>query len=95
MKERTSIREQLLWGLLIVVLAVVFGTALWTWQRVSYACPIQSAQMRELQADFMKEKDLFVLVDREARIRGYYPGTDTQAMVRLSRDLKTLLRSEK
>ncbi|MFQ5684135.1 MAG: SCO family protein [Candidatus Binatia bacterium] len=34
----------------------------------------------------------FVLVDSEARIRGYYPGTDMDAMVRLRRDLKTLLK---
>ncbi len=36
----------------------------------------------------------FVLVDSEARIRGYYPGTDVDAMVRLQRDLKTLLQGE-
>ena len=33
----------------------------------------------------------FVIVDRKARIRGYYPGIDADAMVRLRRDLKTLL----
>lgn len=32
-----------------------------------------------------------ILVDRQARIRGYYSGIDAEAMVRLRRDLKTLL----
>ena len=32
-----------------------------------------------------------VLVDRKARTRGYYSGIDAEAMVRLRRDLKTLL----
>jgi protein SCO1/2 len=127
-------------------------------------CPIQSAQMREIQEDFKNEKDLllvsitvdptrdtpqvlsqyakrfsadparwffltgekktiykfaqdgfrlgavelphekrpesgaththsprFVLVDRDAQIRGYYVSTDAEAMKRLSRDLKVLL----
>jgi protein SCO1/2 len=34
----------------------------------------------------------FVLVDREAQIRGYYVSTDPGAMKRLRHDLKTLLR---
>jgi cytochrome oxidase Cu insertion factor (SCO1/SenC/PrrC family) len=34
----------------------------------------------------------FALVDRQARIRGYYPGTDEQALERLRRDVTTLLR---
>jgi protein SCO1 len=127
-------------------------------------CPIQSAQMREIQEDFKNEKDLrlvsitvdptrdtaevlseyarrfsadparwffltgeketiyklaqegfhlgaveiphekkpesgaththsprFVLVDRDADIRGYYVSTDPEAMKRLRRDLKILL----
>jgi len=33
----------------------------------------------------------FVLVDSEARIRGYFHGTDKDAVVRLRRDLKALL----
>ena len=37
----------------------------------------------------------FVLVDRKAQIRGYYTSTDAETMVRLRRDLKTLLRSGK
>jgi protein SCO1 len=130
-------------------------------------CPIQSAQMREIQEDFKKEKDLrlvsitvdperdtpkvlteyakrfsadparwffltgkketiykfaqegfhlgaieiphekkpesgaththsprFVLVDRDAQIRGYYVSTDAEAMNRLRRDLKILVASE-
>ncbi len=129
-------------------------------------CPIQSAQMRQLQDDFKKETDLrlvsitvdptrdtpevlseyarrfsadparwffltgeketiykfaqegfrlgaleiphekrpesgathshsprFVLVDRDAEIRGYYVSTDPEAMKRLRRDLKVLLGS--
>lgn len=128
-------------------------------------CPIQSAQMRQIQEDFQNEKDLrlvsitvdptrdtpqvlsqyakrfsadparwffltgekeaiykfaqdgfrlgavelphekrpesgaththsprFVLVDRDTQIRGYYVSTDAEAMKRLNRDLKVLLR---
>ena len=36
----------------------------------------------------------FVLVDREARIRGYYVSTDADAMKRLRTDLMILLRAE-
>jgi len=36
----------------------------------------------------------FVLVDRDAQIRGYYVSTDAEAMKRLRRDLKVLLGSE-
>jgi len=36
----------------------------------------------------------FVLVDSEARIRGYYPGIAADAVVRLRRDLKKLLKKE-
>jgi protein SCO1/2 len=127
-------------------------------------CPVQSAQMRQIQEDFQKEKDLrlvsitvdptrdtpqvlsqyakrfsadlarwffltgekerihnfaqngfrlgavelphekrpesgaththsprFVLVDRDAQIRGYYVSTDAEAMTRMRRDLKVLL----
>jgi protein SCO1/2 len=36
----------------------------------------------------------FVLIDREAQIRGYYISTDAEAMKRLRRDLKILLRGE-
>ncbi len=41
-------------------------------------------------------KELFhstrlILIDRKAQIRGYYSGIDAEAMVRLQRDLKTLL----
>jgi|SRR5688572_10606067 protein SCO1 len=129
-------------------------------------CPVQSAQMRQIQDDFKNEKDLrlvsitvdptrdtpevlseyakrfsadparwffltgdkkaiykfaesgfrlgavelphdkrpesgaththsprFVLVDREAQIRGYYVATDPEAMKRLHRDLRILLRA--
>ena len=34
----------------------------------------------------------FALVDRQARIRGYYPGTDEEALGRLRRGVSTLLR---
>lgn len=130
-------------------------------------CPIQSAQMRQIQEDFQNEKDLrlvsitvdptrdtpqvlsqyakrfsadparwffltgeketiykfaqdgfrlgavelphekrpesgaththsprFVVIDRDAQIRGYYVSTDAEAMKRLRRDLKVLLGSE-
>ncbi len=37
----------------------------------------------------------FVLVDREARIRGYYQSNDEEALQRLRRDMRTLFRGEK
>jgi protein SCO1 len=37
----------------------------------------------------------FVVVDRRGEIRGYYPGTDKEALQRLGRDLETLLRDAK
>jgi cytochrome oxidase Cu insertion factor (SCO1/SenC/PrrC family) len=36
----------------------------------------------------------FVLVDRQARIRGYYQFNDVEAMGRLVNDVKTLLREQ-
>lgn len=46
-----------------------------------------------------EEKELFhggrlIIVDRKARVRGYYSGLEADAMVRLRRDLKELLQSE-
>jgi cytochrome oxidase Cu insertion factor (SCO1/SenC/PrrC family) len=38
---------------------------------------------------------LFALVDRQARIRGYYPGTDEEALGRLRRDVRVLLREDR
>ena len=112
MKKEILVRQQILWGFLVLVLAGVLGTAVWTWQgerkrqggweekrleglnktfgtvpdfslierggrQVTLAdlkgkiwvinfiytncpdtCPIQGAQMRELQAEFIAEKDL-------------------------------------
>ncbi len=220
-KERISIRQQLVWAVLIVTIAVVVGTALWSWRgsrfrggvgtervleglgsfgrvpdfsllersgrplvladllgkiwivnfmytRCPDSCPIQSAQMKELQEEFHGARDLrlvsitvdprrdsaavlskyarrfradperwffltgereaiyrlaqegfhlaaaeiprakredsrathahsprFVLVDGEGEIRGYYPATDRQALERLRRDLRVLLRGAK
>ena len=37
----------------------------------------------------------FVLVDRQARIRGYYHSNDEEALQRLRRDVRTLLRGER
>lgn len=37
----------------------------------------------------------FVLIDRKAQIRGYYPGTDREALIRLRRDLRALLKRGK
>ena len=221
MAKDTLVRQWPLWGLVVVVLAVVVGTAVWTRQggrtrqgssnekpleglknfgtvpdfsliersgrRVALAelkgkfwianfiythcpdtCPIQSAQMRDLQAEFADLEKLrlvsitvdperdstavlskyasrfgadperwlfltgektaihrlsqegfllgaaeipqakrpasgaththsprFVLIDAKAQIRGYYPSTELEAMMRLRRDLKVLLRNSK
>ena len=37
----------------------------------------------------------FVLVDRQARIRGYYQGTDEEALQRLRKDVRTLVRGKR
>jgi cytochrome oxidase Cu insertion factor (SCO1/SenC/PrrC family) len=37
----------------------------------------------------------FVLVDRQARIRGYYHSNEEEALQRLRRDVRALLRGEK
>lgn len=111
MRERISVRQEVIWGLLIVGVAVVVGTALWSRYRNSFrgdagpgreleglgifgqvpdfslversgrrlglsdlsekvwlvnfiythcqdTCPVQSAQMRELQDEFSGEKNL-------------------------------------
>ena len=218
-KREISIPQQMIWGLLLVVVVSVLGIGVWSLRRnlarqgtsdstpleglkifgsvpdfllterdgrqvtlpdlkgkvlvtnfiytnCPDTCPIQSAQMRELQAEFIAEKDVrlvsitvdperdtpkilseyahrfgadsnrwlfltgekraiyrlaqegfylaaveipqekrpstgaththsprFVLIDRVARIRGYYTATDAETMVRLRRDLKTLLRT--
>lgn len=47
-----------------------------------------------------EEKEIFhssrlILVDRKAQIRGYYSGIEAEAMVRLRKDLRKLLQSEK
>lgn len=44
--------------------------------------------------DFIHSSRL-VLVDGAAKIRGYYPGTDPEALRRLTRDIKLLLNQEK
>jgi len=217
-KMKHAIPTQKLIGLslAVVVVSVLFGTAIWRWQvnlqgpesplqglqtfgfvpdfslterdgrRISLSdlkgnvsvvnfiytncpdtCPIQSAQMSQLQGDFKSEKELrlvsitvdperdtpevlsqyaarfdadparwffltgekeaiyklaqegfrlgaveiphhqrpasgaththsprFVLVDREAEIRGYYVSTDPEDMKRIRRDLRVLLRGE-
>jgi cytochrome oxidase Cu insertion factor (SCO1/SenC/PrrC family) len=36
----------------------------------------------------------FVLVDRQARIRGYYPATDQEALERLRKDVRIMLRGQ-
>lgn len=220
MQQFLSNRNLIALGFAVIVLSVLSGLALWSWQtnlqrhgsregrpleglqifgvvpefsfierdgrRVTLAelkgkvwlvnfiytncpdtCPIQSAQMREIQEDFEKESDLrlvsitvdperdtpevlseyaqrfsadaarwffltgeketiykfaqegfrlgavelphekrpesgaththsprFVLIDRDAQIRGYYVSTEVEAMKRLRRDLKILLDSE-
>lgn len=47
----------------------------------------------ELSAATHAHSPRFVLIDRKAQIRGYYQAMDKQAMARLRRDLKNLLRS--
>lgn len=48
---------------------------------------------RELSAATHAHSPRFVLIDRKAQIRGYYQAMDKQAMARLRRDLRNLLRS--
>lgn len=217
MKQEITIRQQLLWGALLVFISGAIGIGVWSWQQgrtlqgtrektpleglkvfgtvpdfsliersghpVTLAglkgkiwianfiytncpdtCPIQSAQMKELQTEFSSETGLrlvsitvdperdtpkvlveyanrfsanperwlfltgakeaiyhlaqegfrlgaaeiphekrpasgaththsprFVLVDRQAEIRGYYVATEADAVARLRRDLKILL----
>ncbi|MEX0806888.1 MAG: SCO family protein [Candidatus Binatia bacterium] len=216
MQQVPSNRNLIVLGFAVIVLSVLFGTAVWNWQvgqhrgggeerpleglkdfgavpefsfierdgrRITLSdlegkvwivnfiytncpdtCPIQSAQMRQIQEDFKKEKDLrlvsitvdperdtpvvlsqyakrfsadptrwlfltgeketiykfaqegfrlgaveiphekrpesgaththsprFVVIDRDAQIRGYYVSTDPEAMKRLRRDLKIRL----
>ena len=50
-------------------------------------------QSRELSAATHAHSPRFVLIDRKGEIRGYYQAMDKQAVVRLRRDLKNLLRS--
>lgn len=220
MKEDMIIQRSIRWGLWLIVLIGVIGTAVWTWQsrqpqhggwedkpleglqilgtvpnfsliersgrQVGLAdfrgklwvvnffytncpdtCPLQSAEMKRLQAEFQNEPDLrlvsitvdpqrdtrevlaayaerftadperwwfltgaketiyrlaqegfhlgaaeiphpkrpasgaththsprFVLIDRQTRIRGYYPATDQEALERLRQDLHTLLQQK-
>jgi len=56
----------------------------------------EEANPPEIAKKTGEEKELFhsnrlILIDRSAQIRGYYSGIDAEAMVRLRRDLKTLL----
>jgi protein SCO1 len=56
----------------------------------------EEANPPEIAKKTGEERELFhsnrlVLVDRTAQIRGYYSGIDAEAMVRLRRNLKTLL----
>jgi protein SCO1/2 len=56
----------------------------------------EEANPPEVAKQTGEEKELFhsnrlILIDRKAQIRGYYSGIDAEDMVRLRRDLKTLL----
>ena len=56
----------------------------------------EEANSPEVAKKTGEEKELFhsnrlILIDRKTQIRGYYSGIDAEAMVRLRRDLKTLL----
>jgi protein SCO1 len=56
----------------------------------------EEANPPEIAKKTGEKKELFhsnrlILIDRKAEIRGYYSGLDAEAMVRLRRDLKTLL----
>ena len=45
--------------------------------------------------DGFLHSEMFVLVDREGHIRGYYDGTKTEEVDELLSDLKMLLKEEK
>jgi len=46
------------------------------------------------RGELITHSDRFVLVDRQARIRGYYHGTDEEEMSRLTTDVAILAKSE-
>jgi protein SCO1/2 len=58
---------------------------------------LTAAEIPEAQRDGSGTTHLhnphFVVVDRQGEIRGYYPGTDKEALQRLRRDLQELLRA--
>ena len=45
--------------------------------------------------DGFLHSEQFVLVDKDKHIRGYYDGTDQEAMNNLAGDIKMLLKEEK
>ena len=62
-------------------------------ERRLFAPPPVFAHHGESEKRFI-HSSRFVLVDREARIRGYYPGTDEEALQRLRRDVRILSEPE-
>ncbi len=63
-------------------------------ERPLFAPALVFAHHAETEKRFI-HSSRFVLVDREARIRGYYQSNDKEALQRLRRDARTLLRGKK
>ncbi len=55
--------------------------------------PLEVKEKTGEEKEFLHSSRL-ILVDRKARIRGYYSGIEAEAMVRLRKDLRTLLQSK-
>lgn len=53
------------------------------------------AQEDVLDPEGFLHSEMFVLVDKQKRIRGYYDGTSTEGMNELAADIKMLLKEEK
>lgn len=53
--------------------------------------PVETENVGDAGSDFIHTNN-FVLIDREARIRGYYDGTSTKEVNQLIKDIETLLK---
>ncbi len=87
--EKKAIYRLALEGFRLSVVDPAEGVKSWLFAPVAL-----SAHHGETEKQFL-HSSRFVLVDREARIRGYYQSAEEEALQRLRRDLRILLRGEK